>query len=280
MDSGLCRNFLECSGSSHEARNAVLRAITNLAKFVALLGILVRVLAVDPAVAQDPGEDWEFVVAPYILVASIKGDASVGRVGGPVDVKFGDILKNLEFGAMVHAEARKGRFGIIIDFSYMKLGSDITTAVGIIADVEVEEAVIEAFLAYRMGRAREGLDLFAGIRYWNLDLDLELTGGPLGVFVDRTEDWVDPVIGARYSSRIGSKWRANLGIDVGGFGIGSDFTWNVMGGVIYEFSDGFEIAGQYRYLDVDYDSGIPGTPDFFKYDVATHGPLIGAIFRF
>lgn len=279
MVSGRNPHFPVRLRASWKSLNATKLTATGFGGIVASLGVLVCAFSIEQAAAQNEG-DWEFIIAPYGLAANMTGDAALGRLEAPVDIAFGDILKSLEFGFMIHAEARKGRFGIITDFSYMKLGDKISSAVGIIADVEAEEALWETFLSYRLGGAREGLDLLAGIRYWNIDLDLTLTGGPLDVSFKRTEEWVDPVIGARYIFRLGSRWRANLQIDVGGFGISSDFTWNVLGGVIYEYSDSFEIALQYRYLDVDYDRGTPGTPDFFKYDVATHGPLLGAIFRF
>lgn len=43
---------------------------------------------------------------------------------------------------------------------------------------------------------------------------------------DRSNSWVDPIIGARLSADLSTKVMVNLRGDIGGFGVGSDFTWN------------------------------------------------------
>ncbi len=43
------------------------------------------------------GENWDFIIAPYILIPSIEGDTSVGRVeGADLDVGPKDIVENLD----------------------------------------------------------------------------------------------------------------------------------------------------------------------------------------
>ena len=42
-------------------------------------------------------DKWEFIIAPYALVPSIDGDASIGRVeGADIDVGPDDIINNLD----------------------------------------------------------------------------------------------------------------------------------------------------------------------------------------
>ena len=62
--------------------------------------------------------------------------------------------------------------------------------------------------------------------------------------------------------------------DVGGFGIGSDFTWQAMLGVNYEFSPTVVGKAGYRMLGVDYDR------NGFAYDMFYSGLYLGAGFRF
>ncbi len=51
------------------------------------------------------GDDWQFMIAPYMLFPNIKGEATVGRAGAaPFDVDSGDILDALDLGAMIHGE--------------------------------------------------------------------------------------------------------------------------------------------------------------------------------
>ncbi len=92
--------------------------------------------------------------------------------------------------------------------------------------------------------------------------------------VNRGENWTDPVIGTRLRHNFTNKAFLIANGDIGGFGVNSDFSWNIQGGLGYEFSERFAL------LSVDFDNGKDGTPDFFAYDTKTHGPLIGFVFRF
>ncbi len=69
--------------------------------------------------------------------------------------------------------------------------------------------------------------------------------------------------------------------DIGGFGVGSDFAWNVAGLLFYDFDlfgkDASVIAG-YRALYQDFEDGSGANK--FAYDVTTHGPILGMVIRF
>jgi AhpD family alkylhydroperoxidase len=66
--------------------------------------------------------------------------------------------------------------------------------------------------------------------------------------------------------------------DVGGFGIGSDLTWNLVGTFQYYLSRAVSLDVGYRAFDIDYDQGSGAT--LFKFDVLMHGPRLGVVFRF
>ena len=61
---------------------------------------------------------------------------------------------------------------------------------------------------------------------------------------------------------------------IGGFGVSSDFTWDVMAALGYDVHDKISMIGGYRALGVDYSNGS------FLFDVVQHGPILGAVFRF
>jgi hypothetical protein len=67
-------------------------------------------------------------------------------------------------------------------------------------------------------------------------------------------------------------------LDAGGFGIGSDFTWQLQANVGYRFSELFQTTLGYRYIGIDYDNG-EGT-DSFVYDVDTYGFVLRLGFNF
>ena len=71
-------------------------------------------------------QDWSYVVAPYGLLPSISGDASVGRIdNAEVNLDAGDVLESLEFGAMLQVEARhKSGYGASLNYAFMNLGQN------------------------------------------------------------------------------------------------------------------------------------------------------------
>ena len=65
-------------------------------------------------------EKWEFVLAPYMFMAGTSGDATLGvTLSSEIDLLFGDFLENLQLAFMLHGEAYKGDWGVIVDYSYL-----------------------------------------------------------------------------------------------------------------------------------------------------------------
>jgi hypothetical protein len=74
-----------------------------------------------PELKQTEREGWTFAVSPYFWAAGMSGDT--GLFGLPTvhtDMKFGDILKDLDFAAMAIGEARYERYSIFADIMYSK----------------------------------------------------------------------------------------------------------------------------------------------------------------
>ena len=104
-----------------------------------------------------------------------------------------------------------------------------------------------------------------------MDVDLDLPG-PLSD-VDQRKDWVDPYFGLLWQWKIAEKWGTRLRGDIGGFGIGSDLTWNLVGLVDFKPWKHVSLFGGYRVLYQDYSTGS-GTSKF-AYDATMHGPALG-----
>ena len=56
---------------------------------------------------------------------------------------------------------------------------------------------------------------------------------------------MDPYVGVRVQYPIAERWTLVGYADVGGFGVGSEFTWQAAAGINYEFSK--SIAGKFGY---------------------------------
>jgi hypothetical protein len=163
--------------------------------------------------------------------------------------------------------------------------------------VDFEEAVFEVGGAYEIMRcdSHTAIDVLAGARYWHQDMsvNLALTGtltdlGGLdlsrGIAIARggNVDWVDPVVGGRIRYNLAPGQDLMLRADVGGFGAGSQFSWNALAAYSFVFAkrDGVTYSGilGYRALDVDYEQGSGRTK--YVYDVLQHGPISGLTVSF
>jgi hypothetical protein len=243
------------------------------------MAALMTLLFAGTAVAAD--EDWRHHLVLYGIGASIDGKTGIGNATADVDVGFDDILDNLEFGAMVAYRAERGRWAVVADLIYMALeqekdGLGVSGATR--AKVEADQLIFEVDGSYAL---TERLDAYGGLRYWQLDTELEVVGGgPLGATLsaDKTEDWVDPLVGLRYVLPITDRWQLIGRGDIGGFGVGSDFTWHVSGFAAWQVSEHGSVLLGFRFLDVDYDDGS-GTGRF-RWDVTEGGPSAGFAWRF
>ena len=263
-------------------------------KFLVLVFCLATLGFESPVRAGDSeGDGWEFKAAPYIWAVSLDGDMTVKGNTVAVDVNIIDIIKESDsiFALEGYFEARKGRWGGFIDGTYadLSMGGNVGP---LSTDVDFTYWLVDFAAFYRVGTwslggASDGsgqdlsLEVLAGGRYTAMDVELDIsTPGPSTV-VDKRQDWVDPIVGGRVFLDLTDDLSLVFRGDIGGFGVGSDFTWNVAGLLFYDFDlfgrDASVVAG-YRVLDQDFEDGSGANK--FAYDMTTHGPVLGMVIRF
>lgn len=224
-------------------------------------------------------DKWDFVIAPYLLLPYITGDSSVGAIeGAEIDISSEDIFDSLQLGGMIQAEAHhESGYGFSLAYNFMDLSSTTTGAGGLITtETDIFQGIFEGYAMYRIKTIEDPLEFYGGVRWWDMDVDVNINGTRQG---ESGEDWIDPVIGIRWMPQIAENWSLIIKGDIGGFGVGSDFTWNLQGGVAWDVTDYLTLVFEYRALSVDYSTGTEGTPDRFVYDTITHGPMFGLAFR-
>jgi len=227
--------------------------------------------------SEKGGAGWEFQFTPYVWAAGVKANAVIGSFESSGEVDFIDLAKKLDVGVMLHFEGRKERWGFMLDGLYMNATDDARARVGpfrvrgINIDGGLKMAILEAGVFYRFGEASPSFDALAGVRY--ISIDLRVDPGPLPT-LSRDKDWVDPFIGGRFQLGLSERWSLSLRGDVGGFGVGSDLTWNVTALLGYRLSETTTLAIGYRHLDIDYANGN------FEFDAQFSGPYLGLSFRF
>ncbi len=139
------------------------------------------------------------------------------------------------------------------------------------------------------------IDILAGARYWHQDMSVDLAlnasltdhGGldiSRGFAIARSGsvDWVDPLVGGRIRYNLAPGQDFILRADVGGFGVGSQFSWNALAAYSFVFAkrDGVTYSGLlgYRALDADFEQGSGRSR--YVYDVTMHGPVTGLTIGF
>lgn len=246
-----------------------------------LWAYLILALIGGSSAAQAQGASgWEFQVSPYGWLTGL--DGAVGAIPGapPVDVdlSFGDILENLDVGGMLLASARKGPWVIYADTIYSRLTAKEELG-GVIFDsvkIRNETAVFALAAGRTVAQSPQGsIDAYVGARAWSMKNRFELrdVGGGRSTRTEKA-DWIDPIIGISGRYRLADRWMLFGALEVGGFGVGADSEWSVLGGASYAFTERFAASFAWRHLEVDYDkNGI-------LFDASLSGPVLGATFRF
>jgi hypothetical protein len=162
----------------------------------------------------------------------------------------------------------------------------------------------EAGIGYELARFHQtsgapdsftAFDAYAGARYGNMSANVDLTSyGVVGsqylgeqrvAALQRNVAgrlwWLDPVIGLRMRYFSGDRDRFEMRGDIGGFGVGSNFSWQAYGGWSRDFEwRGVKFAGLigYRALSLDVTKWANGRKN--GIDEILHGPVTGVSFAF
>jgi hypothetical protein len=238
----------------------------------------------NPASAQDSTKvkKWNFLTDVYIMFPYMDGEIGKGNlITVPVDASPGDIFSKLKMAAMLYFEAKTDKWAITSDLVYMNLNQEVTPGTLLHSgNVTAKQFVWEPAGLYRIFPF---LEIGAGGRLNNIATDIDvrrnvLPAGTEQVTGSASKTWFDPIIIARLSADIKDKWLFQLSGDLGGFGVGSDFTWQLQAYTGYRFSRLFQLTAGYRFLATDYDKGADTERFIFK--VNEFGPVIKLGFNF
>ena len=247
---------------------------------IAMCSLLAAALVTSAATGAgaQSADAWQVTVVPYMMGASMSGTTAVGGQELDIDMSASDISSNLQFGAMGLVVARKGSWGVGGDALWMSLGANGTAPgpLGVTGSADMSQG---GFAFYGLRRLGAAADLVFGGRVNYLSANLRLNA-PLQVrSVEDSKTWFDPIVGVQLRTPdSGKRWHAQVYTEIGGFGVGSDFTWQIYPTVGVRLTGRASLELGYRWLDIDYETGDDAT--LFKYDVLTQGPVAGFAFRF
>jgi hypothetical protein len=261
---------------------------------------------------------WTFSLTPYFWAINLNGSSTVKGRTTDVDANFFQILDHTQFpkGLLQLAalgEARYDRFALLTDIIYMKLGmgSSITRSrgtdeiggvVAASAGLKIEMVIAQAAMAYEVARwqgltapgSSTALDLYAGGRAWWQRGDAQvIASGTANIFdltfsragvlsAEKSVSWFDPLVGVRLRHQFAPTWNFTLSGDVGGFDVGSRFSWEVLALLEHEIHRSRNVAWSamlgYKALSVDYSQG--SGLSLYEFDMTMHGPVFGITARF
>jgi hypothetical protein len=225
-----------------------------------------------------------------------------GAAGDPsVSVKAtpGDYLSDLDMALLLAFEARKGKWLLYTDVTYMKIGADnssvravnfggtrVTTSLDAGTQTDIKSTIWTVAGGYNLVREpKASLDLIAGARYlwleaktnWQLSANVSGPGGgsvfPSSGSVTESDGVWDGIVGVKGRVRLGEgHWFMPYYLDAGAGG--SQYTWQAQTGIGYGFRWGDLVLG-YRYLAWEQDSNSQ-----LVQDLKLYGFVLGGLFRF
>jgi opacity protein-like surface antigen len=220
--------------------------------------------------AETETDKWQFKISPYLWVASIQGSTGAEGIDSGIDTDYNFLsLDNLEGAFFIAASASKGRWTIQTDVVFLKF-ADEGDFDPFTANIDLDGHILELSGAYRPG-GFEYTEVIFGLREVALNLDVGLTPGPQGV---ESKSWLDPLVGIRHVRPLGERWQARIRADVGGFGVSSDLTFNVLVGADFNMTKHSSLFMGYRYLTLDFSDGG------FLVDLTADGLVLGVEFGF
>ncbi|MBX3583778.1 MAG: hypothetical protein KF810_17970 [Rhizobiaceae bacterium] len=231
--------------------------------------------------------DWVVQVTPYLWASGIEGAISPFTRAPTVnvDVPFSDIWDSLNFGGFLNIGARRDRFVFSGDIMYVNLSDAGTIGTlptlpgfpggAVDASLDTVQFYAAALGGYRVVDTPEfTLDAMAGGRFWYISNDITVSYNGFSLSRGADFTWIDPLVGARALYNFSDKVSVLAQADIGGFGVGSELTWSVLGTFNYVFNDNWSTSVGYKYLSVDY------ADDGYVFDVDMSGPVVGFTYRF
>ncbi len=212
-------------------------------------------------------------------------------------LNLGQVLDNLQWITAVRGSVEKGRWGVLTDLSYTKLGQEegATTPNGLLtgrASVNVSQGIYDLAVRYRFGEPEAAVGTagqfslipYAGIRVIDAQMDVaaQVDLGNILSFQRQGNfgrTWAQPLLGTQATVFLSPRLRAFARADIGGFGLSGaqDLSGNAQVGLGYAVGNSTDLNISWRYFGLDYNNGDNPDSGFSSYQ---NGLEIGLKFFF
>lgn len=226
---------------------------------------------------SDDDDQWHFAVSPYLWFPWVHGTVGAfGRDAG-FSVTPSDLLSHARFGLLGVVEARRNRIVSPIDTLWLNVKATkalpfpgpLATSASVTANI----FILTPKVGFRViNQDRFKADFLTGIRYFYFGETLSFSPSLLGLNFSKNQNWVDPLVGGRLQADLSQKTMITIAGDVGGWGVGSQMDYQIVGLLGYKLKPNLTLQGGYRYLYFDREKSGPAGA---TANVAMSGILIG-----
>jgi hypothetical protein len=259
---------------------------------------------------------WRFNAAAYGWLINVSGNVTAHGQTVDTNASFIDLVQKSQSlgGLMGYFEADKGEAGVYVDFVYtnlafgannasyrnpiggLKLSTSASAALTYKLFIIEVGGVYELFRWHHSEDSSTAIDGVIAFRYWNNSVDASFDADAnvdlshlhldrsFGMAIARADaiQWVDPVFGVRVRHQFTPHQEFTVRGDIGGFGLGSQFSWQAVAVYSYawELDGGQKLAALlgFRALGVNYTSG--SGVDAVGINETLYGPILGLSYRF
>ncbi|MBD9528863.1 outer membrane beta-barrel protein [Paracoccus sp. PAR01] len=237
--------------------------------------LLLGLISANGAAAQDADWTYKATIYGWFPGMSSSVDTRFGTV--EADSSSSDALSDLDMAFMGSFSAQYGRWAFIGDLLYSDLSSSQDTPFALYGDgtVDVKTTAISGYVLYRVVENPQMLlDLGAGFRHFDVDVDVALSPGRRPAASQSFNgSWTDPLIAARLSVPINDNWFLSGFADWGGSG-GDDETWQIYAGVGYAFDEKWSTQFGYRHMEISRELDGP------DMSIGMGGPVLALTYNF
>jgi hypothetical protein len=237
---------------------------------------LLSVFRTNAQIYSDSSKKFKVYLEPYIMFTSMSGTTGIGNLSNTfICVPAGEILSYFKIGGMLYGEVHNDQLAFTSDLFYADLTQDASGKNGMLnGTVTLKQFWWELEGLYRIN---SWLEFGAGARINNItasaDIHAITPGGGVHTSSSKSNTWVDPLLVTRLKKVINKKWLLQLRADIGGFGVGSQFAWQLQPDIFYRVSKLLQFGLGYRIISMDYNNDSGGG-DRFIYDMDEYGPQI------
>jgi hypothetical protein len=243
---------------------------------VLVLCIILSSMNVEAQIYSDSSKKFKIYLEPYIMFTSMSGTTGIGNLPNTfICVPASKVFSYLKIGGMLYGEVHSDQLAFTSDLFYADLTQDASGKNGVVNGT----ATLKQFWWELEGlyRINSWLEFGAGARINNItasaDINVMTPGGGANMNSSKSNTWVDPLLVTRIKKVVNEKWLFQLRADIGGFGVGSQFAWQLQPDIFYRVSKLLQFGLGYRIISMDYNNDSGGG-DRFIYDMDEYGPQI------